>query len=48
MAWERSSVRLECGCDGAGKWETTYPGDEQTCTQHGTTEVRRVGRVTYK
>ena len=45
MTWESVSIRLSCGCDGAGAFDATHAGDEQTCKVHGATTVHRVSRV---
>ena len=45
MAWQHTFVTLACGCDGAGVWDKDWPGDEQKCSTHGKTTIRRVSRV---
>jgi hypothetical protein len=45
VSWESVSVALACGCPGTGSYDTTDPGDEQACGQHGQQRVKRVSRI---
>jgi hypothetical protein len=43
--WARTTVVLECGCEGAGAWNVDWPGDEQKCSRHGRSAIHRISRV---
>lgn len=43
--WERTTIRLACGCESGAVWDDVEAGDEDECKLHGMTTVRRKSRI---
>lgn len=43
--WSSQTIRLSCGCEGAGRWDDLWIGQGQTCAKHGEVEVVHMSRV---